>query len=60
MTIAAGGLASLIAVKATASVEFSFDSTMYTQVDGVAIGSPLRATLGDLFVSFQKSQMKIE
>lgn len=37
---------------ATMSVEFSCDKTIYRQVDGIAMGSPLRPMLTNIFVSF--------
>ena len=37
---------------ATFSFEFSFNNTMYKQTDGVALGSPLGPTLGNIFVGY--------
>ena len=35
---------------ATSTVEFSFDNTIYRQIDGVAMGSPLGPGLANIFV----------
>ena len=35
---------------ATSEVEFSFDGMVYSQVDGVAMGSPLGPTLANIFM----------
>ena len=37
---------------ATKSVSFSFNDTMYHQVDGISIGSPLGLILANIFVGF--------
>ena len=37
-------------IRATIGVEFSFGNTMFKQVDGVAIGSPLGLMLANIFV----------
>ena len=37
---------------ATKSVSFSFDDTMYCQVDGILIGYPLGPILANIFVGF--------
>ena len=42
---------------ATASVEFSFNDTMYKQTDGVAIGSPLGSALANIFVGYHESKL---
>ena len=36
----------------TSGVEFSFNGAMFRQIDGVAMGSPLGPTLGNIFVGF--------
>ena len=38
--------------RATKGVEFSFNNTMYKQIDGVAMGSPLGASMANIFVGF--------
>ena len=43
--------------KATTEVEFSFNDTLYKQVDGVAMGSPLRPVLANIFVGFCESKI---
>ena len=43
--------------KATDSVEFSFDSTIFRQVDGVAMGSPLGPSLANIFVGYQEQRL---
>ena len=40
--------------RATSSVEFSFNNTMYKQTDGVAAGSSLGPALANLFVGYYK------
>ena len=37
---------------ATKSVSFSFNNTMYRQIDGIWMGSPLGSILANLFVGF--------
>lgn len=37
---------------ATEGVEFSFDGTMYAQMDGVAMGTPLGPVLANIFVGY--------
>ena len=37
---------------ATKSVSFSFNDTMYCQVDGISMGSPLSPILANIFVRF--------
>ena len=39
-------------LKATTEVEFSFNDTMFRQVDGVAMGSPLGPILANVFVGY--------
>ena len=41
----------------TSGVEFSFDNKIYLQKDGVAMGSPLRPVLADIFVGWCKSHI---
>ena len=36
----------------TQNVQFSFDHKLYTQVDGVAMGSPLGPILADIFLGY--------
>jgi len=40
---------------ATSSVEFSFNITMYKQIDGIAMGSPLGPMLANIFVGYHES-----
>ena len=40
---------------ATKSVFFSFNDTMYRQVDGILMGSPLGHILGHIFVGFYEN-----
>ena len=40
---------------ATSSVEFSFNNTIYRQTDGVAMGSPLRSALANIFSGYHKT-----
>ena len=44
-------------LKATTDVEFSFDNTLYKQIDGVAMGSPLGPALANLFVGYLESKI---
>ena len=39
---------------ATKSVSFSFKGTLYRQVDGISMGSPLGPILASIFVGFYK------
>ena len=41
---------------ATSSVEFSFNTTMYKQTDGVAMGSPLGPALANIFVGYYEDK----
>ena len=42
---------------ATRGVEFSFNNQMYTQLDGVAMGSSLGPALANIFVGFHESRL---
>ena len=42
---------------ATRGVEFSFNNQVYTQLDGVAMGSSLGPELANIFVSFHESTL---
>ena len=42
---------------ATCDVRFSFNNEMYTQHDGVAMGSPLGPTLANIFMGFLESKV---
>ena len=42
---------------ATGGVEFSFNSQMYKQLDGVAMGSPSGLALANIFVGFHESRL---
>ena len=42
---------------ATCNVEFSFNDTIYQQVDGVAMGSPLGPTMANIFVGFYEEKL---
>ena len=42
---------------ATKRVEFSFNNQMYTQLDGVAMGSSLGTALANIFVGFLESRI---
>ncbi|XP_046860166.1 uncharacterized protein LOC124453391 [Xenia sp. Carnegie-2017] len=41
----------------TKGVEFSFDDTMYKQIDGMAMGSPLGPVLANIFVGYHECKM---
>lgn len=43
----------------TTDVEFSFNNTMYKQIDGVAMGSPLGPVLANIFVDFYEDQIPV-
>ena len=45
-------------MKATTDVEFSCNNVMYSQVDGVAMGSPLGPVLANIFVGYCEDQME--
>ena len=42
---------------ATTNVDFSFNDTMYRQIDGVAMGSPLGPILANIFVGYQEKHL---
>ena len=42
---------------ATSDVQFSFDSEIYSQVDGVAMGSPLGPTLANIFMGYLETKL---
>ena len=42
---------------ATSDVQFSFNSEIYSQVDGVAMGSPLRPTLANILMEYLESKL---
>ena len=45
--------------KVTTGVEFSFDNTIYRQIDGVAMGAPLGPVLANIFVGFHEESLNI-
>ena len=47
-------------LKATTEVEFSFNGTLYKQVDSVAMGSPLGPVLANIFVGHCESKLNPE
>ena len=42
---------------AASTVEFSFDNTIYRQMDGVAMGSPLGPALANIFVGYYEEKL---
>ena len=42
---------------ATSTVEFSFDNTIYRQIDGVAMGSSLGPALANIFVGYYEKKL---
>lgn len=42
---------------ATESIEFNFNNDMYSQTDGVMMGSPLDPLLANIFAGFQEDQL---
>lgn len=42
---------------ATSTVEFSFNDTIYRQIDGVAMGSPLGPALANIFVGYYEEKL---
>ena len=42
---------------ATSTVEFSFDNTIYRQIDGVAMGLPLCPALANIFVGYYEEKL---
>ena len=38
-------------------VEFSFNNTMFKQIDGVPMGSPLSSSLVDIFVGYYEEKL---
>ena len=42
---------------ATINVEFSFDNTIYRQIDGVAMGSPLGPALANIFAGYYQEKL---
>ena len=42
---------------ATSAVEFSFDNTIYRQIDGVAMGSLLGLALANIFVGYYEGKL---
>ena len=42
---------------ATSTVEFSFDNTIYRQIDGMAMGSPLGPALANIFVGYYEEKL---
>ena len=44
-------------LRCTLSIEFRFNNTMYKQIDGVAMGSPLGPILADIFMSMLETKV---
>ena len=42
---------------ATKYVQFSFNNTVYQQIDGIAMSSPLGAVIFNIFVGFQEEKL---
>ena len=42
---------------ATSEVEFSFNSTMFKQIDGISMGSPLGPTMANIFVGYHEARL---
>ena len=42
---------------ATSTVEFSFDNTIYRQIDGVAVDSPLGPALANIFFGYYEEKL---
>ena len=42
---------------ATSGVEFSYNKTMFPQIDGVAMGSPVRPAPANIFVGFNERKI---
>ena len=42
---------------ATSTVEFSFDNTIYGQIDGVAMGLPLGPDFANIFVGYYEEKL---
>ena len=42
-------------VKASSEIKFSFVDKMFSQVDGIAMGSPVGPTLANIFVGYHES-----
>ena len=41
----------------TKCVQFSFNNTMYQQIDDIAMGSPLSAAMVNIFIGFQEEKL---
>ena len=42
---------------AISTIEFSFDNTIYRQIDGVPMGSPLDPALANIFVGYYEEKL---